>query len=228
MSKYKCVADLVEHIYSETKAVMELTHGDNWYFYHGALSLMTAASTRAWMEEKGILKHWWLPMEGLNDWSKEYKNRPVGNSPEMMLLGTSLNKDVHDSVSYHAALTDKLAIDNPKKFARDTPSRLVKSYMRVWRGGGRGAAPAAARISQGCKKFVSSCWAIFKVKGVVVQGLGDRNGNRAVEGRKGRKDARGGLQVKGEYSGSRWTHSDASEAEDLFFETAKKAKKEEK
>ena len=49
-----------------------------------------------------------------------------------------------------------------------------------------------------------------------------------MEGRKGRKDARGGLQVKGEYSGSRWTHSDASEAEDLFFETAKKAKKEEK
>ena len=93
------------------------------------------------MEEKGILKHWWLPKEGVNDWSKEYKNRPVGNSPEMMPLDTSLNRDVHAAVSRHAALTDKMDTDNPKKFARGTPSRLSESCFRVWRGGGgRGAA----------------------------------------------------------------------------------------
>ena len=86
--------------------------------------------------------------------------------------------------------------------------------------------PSAARIAQDCKKFVSSCWAILEAKGIVVQGLGNRNGQRAVEGRKGTEAARGGLQQKGAYAGSMWTHSDAIEAEELFFETAKKAKKE--
>ena len=189
MKKFKCITDLIWHMYTETKNAMEPTHCDNWYFYHDALSLMTAASSRKWMEEKGILKHWWLPKEGVNDWSKEYKNRPACNSPEMMPLGTSLNRGVHAAASRHAALTDKMDADNPKKFARDTPSRLSESYFRVWRGDGRGAAPSDARIAQDCKKFVPSCWAIFKAAGVVVQGLGDRNGQRAVISRQGRKDS---------------------------------------
>ena len=121
--------------------------------------------------------------------------------------------------------------DNPKKFARDTPSRLSESYFRVWRGDGRSAAPSDARIAQDCKKFVSSCWAIFKAAGVVVQGLGDRNGQRAVISREGRKDARGGARLKGEYAEGPWTHEDALEAEEKFFDdaaaaVAKKAKTE--
>ena len=38
--------------------------------------------------------------------------------------------------------------------------------------------------------------------------------------REGRKDARGGAREKGEYAEGPWTHEDALEAEEKFFDDA--------
>ena len=58
---------LVEHIYNESKAHFQGTvYEDNWFFYHDALSLMTATETVEWMQSQGYYKHWILPENDLN------------------------------------------------------------------------------------------------------------------------------------------------------------------
>ena len=61
------VRDLVKHIYEESKAHFQGTvYEDNWFFYHDALSLMTATETVEWMQSQGYYKHWVLPENDLN------------------------------------------------------------------------------------------------------------------------------------------------------------------
>ena len=46
LSPYRCITDIVQHIYTETKKTFEGTkYEDNFFFYHDALSLMTAKET---------------------------------------------------------------------------------------------------------------------------------------------------------------------------------------
>lgn len=62
LKNFCSVRELVTHIYEETKRQFQDTiYKDSFYFYHDALSLMTATSTMDWMRETGILKHWLLP-----------------------------------------------------------------------------------------------------------------------------------------------------------------------
>jgi hypothetical protein len=67
MSKHVSIKDLVLHMYKHTRACFENTqYSENFYFYHDALSLMTATETTNWMQEEDILKHWFLPELDLN------------------------------------------------------------------------------------------------------------------------------------------------------------------
>ena len=64
-------------------------HANNWYFYHDALSQLMAKDMQNWLVEKGYKERWLRPLEGLNK-GTDYENRPIGDSPEMMPLDTSL------------------------------------------------------------------------------------------------------------------------------------------
>ena len=102
MSAYVSIADMIEFMAAESKRVMKGTyHEDDWFFYHDALSLMTAKCTIKWMQKKDYLRRWLLPVNqlGANDKDlKSYLGRPVGNSPEMMPWDCSRNKDLKDAV----------------------------------------------------------------------------------------------------------------------------------
>ena len=102
----------------------------------------------------------------------------------------------------------------PKK-----PSRRSSSIGRKYKKGAKDKKFAAARDAAAARAAV------------VVQGLGDRNGQRAVISRQGREDARGGARVKGEHAEGPWTHEGALGAEKKLFDdaaaaVAKKAKTE--
>ena len=72
LSPYVCVTDLIDHIIKESQKIMNGTmYEKNWYFYHDALSLMTANQAREWMEKqkhgnKTYLERWLLPFNGMN------------------------------------------------------------------------------------------------------------------------------------------------------------------
>jgi hypothetical protein len=220
MSKHVCIKDLVWHIYEHTKACFENTeYSDNFYFYHDALSLMTATETTDWMEEKDILKHWFLPELDLNKGTC-YAGRPVGNSPELMPLDASLNKDVDDAAHRHIVFTHCLEDDNPQKFTMSTPHKGSRAYQRVWNSPAvpafetgeivEGGAPSSTRIIQDIDKFLLSAHTIFRHKGIVVDGLGTRHGHRNEIGI---SQKRGGARKKGvDLPDDSFIHPDARSA----------------
>ena len=67
MKKFVCIKELITHVVEETRRVMSWTKfEDNFYFYHDALSFMTADETRKWMREMDYEKYWLLQMKDLN------------------------------------------------------------------------------------------------------------------------------------------------------------------
>eukprot|EP00957_Ditylum_brightwellii_P071015 5396623-Ditylum_brightwellii.AAC.1 len=61
---------------------------------------MTANDNINWMREKGILKYWTLPEQGLNKQTR-FKNSPTCNAPEFNALDNNCNCDVHCAVQEH-------------------------------------------------------------------------------------------------------------------------------
>ena len=54
-----CITDLIDHMFAETAKLFP--DQDDWWVVHDSLSLMTAATSRRYMDRKGFLKHWVLP-----------------------------------------------------------------------------------------------------------------------------------------------------------------------
>ena len=57
LSPFVCVTEQIEHMVSETRRVTKNTKFENnLYFYHDALSLITAKETKEWMKMKDYKK----------------------------------------------------------------------------------------------------------------------------------------------------------------------------
>ena len=117
MLPFVCITEMIKHIVADYAKRFEGTeHEDDWFFYHDALSLMTAAANIAWMKEKKYLKIWVLPVNGLNKEKDfvRFSGRPVGNSPDFMPWYCSLNNDLKLSCDCHAIFTNNLPDTDPK------------------------------------------------------------------------------------------------------------------
>ena len=52
LSPYVCVTDIILYMCAESKRLMEGTvHNNDWYFYHDALTQITARETKEWMRQ---------------------------------------------------------------------------------------------------------------------------------------------------------------------------------
>jgi hypothetical protein len=110
-------------MHDESAALMRGTSfEDSWYFYHGDLSLITAKSCMAWMKERQIQKQWLLPQGPCNK-GTTYEGRPIGNTPEVMSLDTTLNRDLHESTRKHVVVTGRFDNEDGRKFDMSTPKR---------------------------------------------------------------------------------------------------------
>ena len=168
MSPYVCISRLVEHMVEATKEVfVGTTYEDNFVFYHDALSLMTSKETKAWMSQKGYLKYWILPEQGLFHDDPDlvrYRDRPPGNCPELNALDQSLNKDIHECVNRHITITLSLTNDDNRKFSLNTPLMAKNAYRKIF----RDTAPTSKRIIQDRTNIVNSLKWIVHYQGSVV------------------------------------------------------------
>jgi hypothetical protein len=173
------------------------------------------------MKTKGYYQRWLLPKLDLNVGTR-YEGLPVGNSPEMMPMDASLNKDVDDGVHRHIVFTNHLPADDPRKFSMSTPKRGLHAYLRVWNtpavdgAAQEGGCPGSKRIIEDTDKFLFAIQEIRKFKGCIVPGLGERKGHRGEESRPIAK--RGGARVTltpeevERRTADMWTHPDAAAA----------------
>jgi hypothetical protein len=195
---------------------------DNFYFYHDALSLMTAAETRNWMREQDYERYWLLPMKDVNI-GTTYHNRPVGDSPEMMPLDCSLFNDLHESAHRHVSLTHLLEKDDRKKFSLATPQEISRAYCRLWTKGGEEGSPTCQRIIQDCNKFVSSIKVINDAKGIMCAGVGNRRGHRRENANGMEKSNYGSARESQQHQQSApWTHPDANGCYELFIQDSQR------
>jgi hypothetical protein len=218
LAAYISIADMIEFMVSESQRVMKGTyHEDDWFFYHDALSLMTAASTIQWMREKDYLKRWLLPVNHLSRDDKDLKNylgRPIGNSPEMMPWDCSLNKDLKDAVMRHVCYTCHLPEDDERKFSLSTPRRGSWAFRRILED--EEGTPSSERILQDVAKVFESMEKIREAKGALIPGIGDRKGRRALQQHASKINSRGGKRVRQpEKDRVHWIHPHARPAYEL-------------
>jgi hypothetical protein len=199
LTRIVCVTELIEHIHTHTKNAYKGTpFEDDYYFAHDALSQMCDEDAVAWMKKKDYYKRWIKPELGCNDnidffdnetqtqlSSKRYKNRPVGNQPELMPLDASLNRDIDCSYDMHVLLTANLEKDDPRKFRKDTPKHISKAILKLYNPD-TGVVPKSERIIEDCWRVVSSLNTIVKAGGKIVPSLVNRNGHRNTQ-KAGRK-----------------------------------------
>eukprot|EP00957_Ditylum_brightwellii_P194119 14783401-Ditylum_brightwellii.AAC.1 len=81
------------------------------------------------MREKGILKHWILRKQGLNNNIGRYRGRPIGNAPAFNDLDSNLNHDIHAAVHRHVAFTATTHCNNPRKLSIVMPKQQDASYL---------------------------------------------------------------------------------------------------
>ena len=194
MKKYCCITELVTHMNDTARAAFEGTkYQETYLLYHDALTSMCDKDCRKWMEEQGILKHWILPELGLNNEvitenaegeilkSKRYAGRPVGDCAEAMPLDNSLFRDLRTSLDIHVMLTSLLEKDDPRRFSKGTPKKIVQSISRLW-WQENGVSPKPDRIIQDINRLQENLRTVYDADGAVVIGVVDRNGHRKRNG----------------------------------------------
>ena len=120
------------------------------------------------MRGKGVINRWILPELGLND-GTPYANRLVRNSPKIMPLDCSLNKNIHKGVRRHCVFTGKLNRDDEKN-SLNTQKQGVHAYQQLW--GPKDlpeGIPSGARIMQDINLIINdNMICIIKACGAVV------------------------------------------------------------
>jgi len=129
---------------------------------------------------KWLLDHLAGADKRMQYWNSLDADHPIGDSPEMMLLDSSLFQDLHAGIWHHARMrTTLLNNDDPRKFSLTKPKEITHSYMHLFNPalGSDASVPCSQCILQDCKTFVSNCNEICKVKDVVVPSLESRKGH---------------------------------------------------
>jgi hypothetical protein len=223
LSANVCITEMVKHIYDESELLFRGTPNENdWWFWHDALSLMTAKETVLWMKENGYYSRWLLPeLDLYQDYpevKRRYDGRPIGDTPEGMPLDNNLNQDLHTDVERQVAATLMLGEDDERKFSTSTPNRLTDAYLRVWESVG----PTPQRIVQDVLKVGPSWEDIWNNKGGYIQNV-SRDGKRkamlddativttTMETKNSRGGARKRILPQDNYGDTR-LHSDAQNA----------------
>jgi hypothetical protein len=194
--EYISITDMIEFMVSESQRIMVGTyHEEDWFFYHDALSLMTATATIDWMRKKDYLKRWLLPVNLLSAGDKDlknYLNRPIGNSPKMMPWDNTLNKDGKDEVMQHVSYTCHLPEDDPHKFSLSTPRRGSWCFHHLLEH--KDGSPTSKWILQDIAKVFESMEMIRLAKGTLIAGT-NRNGRRALQQHASGINVRGSKRV---------------------------------
>ena len=153
-----------------------------------------------------LKEHWILPEHDLNSERSRFFGHPVGNSPELMIMDCSLNKDVQDELRRHVIYTAHLPEDDCRKFSMSTPLRLAHAVKRIYKN-----SLSSKRIIQDTDKKQVSIQQIFEAKGIMLQNIGNRNGRRSEESRSENLNRRGGARVRmvDDINPHIWVHEDA-------------------
>ena len=125
--KNKCNKDSCsENIQKYKKYIFQgPVYKNNFFFYHNTLRLMISHSCKDFMIKSGIINHWILPENNLNEHTI-YANRSIGNSSEVMQVDSNLNKDLHGVLIGYIQLQIVLV-----KFSKAILKQMLSAYAQA-------------------------------------------------------------------------------------------------
>ena len=223
LKKYMDPRSLVLWLEEQRKEIFKGTAAseEDTFWYHDALTILTDKEVQAWMREKGILRHWILPEQGLNKGTR-WANSPTGDSPKLMPMDNNLNKDVKTGLKFHARATAHAA-DKSVKYDLSTPPRLDDAIRRMYdvkhsydadgKYDETKGCPSGKRIVQDVTRWLGALVEIIEAKGCVVAGAA-RSGRRQALSR-GTQE-RGGHREKGPGLDQQWLAPEARACFDEF------------
>jgi hypothetical protein len=200
---YLCIQDLVWHMVLESERMMKGSkHENNFRFAHDALSTLTAKETIEWMKTtsykgKTLHDYWYLPIDCSA--GTVFFGRPVGNSPELSPLDRQGFNYLHRAVDFHCCATSHLDDDHEYSFSISTPSRMIRTYKRIWE-----IAPSREQVLHDVREIKVTSAEIYNGRGIMIEfDNAKRVGNRRVGGKDvvvvGRAK-HGGNRTKGDFS----------------------------
>ena len=130
------------------------------------------------MDQQGYLKYWILPEQDVNE-GTAYAKHPVGNSPEVIPLDTSLFNDLDEGIERYVIYTSHLDTNIPNKFSLSTPARALSAFHCYWEG-----CPTSEYIKQDINKLTYNMKTIVKHQECVVPGLGNSGKRYNAKGSK--------------------------------------------
>ena len=185
------IKQLIIHMDDATKRAFAGTQYETTYLWsHDALNQMMDKQCQEWMQEKDLLKRWVRPVLGVSDkirviddatgeirTSARYRNRPPGDSPELMPCDNSLFRDLKCSLDLCCGLTNHLPKTDPRRFSKATPKLLASAVKTIY-DPVNGIAPRPERILKDIERVTNALKKIVEADGGIVRGLADRNGHR--------------------------------------------------
>ena len=201
MSKFCCITDLIRFMMKESEKRMKRSvHEDNFFIVHDDLLSMTAKVTITWTKENNYYHHWLLPMNGLQDWTP-YSGSPVGNSPELIPLDNSLNRDILHNLHFNFVLSRFVLYEKKNeeeernmRFSFSTPKEIARGFKRIWES--KIKTPSSTRIIQDVDMSLKALEIVYRANGSAVEGLADRNGYRRKVVDEGKIISWGGARTK--------------------------------
>jgi uncharacterized Zn-finger protein len=128
-------------------------------------------------------------------------------------------------LTLHICLTDQLDKEDARKFTTATPAKIEHAIDRLWCPATDNDVqhPSSDRIKGDIHKVERSLVSIIEADGAMVDGLGNRNGVRALRST-GEAPRRGGARVAGvsskPHKSSTFRHSDSNELSETVLLTA--------
>ena len=149
---------------------------NTWCIYHDALSQWWErgkGGAQEYMASRGFANRQWRARGGTNDRvAAYYKDRLMGDSPELMPLDSSLFGDLIEKVAYLVVSTASNAGED--RFSMGTPDEAWRAMTAAWE------LVPDERIVQDIGRFRSAVATIIAAKGAYVEAADLRNGHRQV------------------------------------------------
>ena len=190
------IQELVDHTIDEGNRLFAGTaFANTWLIYHDALPQWWEKETQDHIQSRGFANRQWRANAETNAvLPRHYRDRLMGDSPELMPLDSSLFSDLIEKVAWLVVSTTSLKAEG-KHYSMDTPDNAWKTMVAAW-----GEIPQK-RVVDDIKRFESALDAIIAADGAYVSDKDLRNGHRMVMQRL----VRGGAIRNGDNNGTKMT-----------------------
>ena len=133
MSTLTSIQELVDHTIDEGNRLFAGTaFANTWLIYHDALPQWWEKETQEYIQSRGFAQRQWRANAETNAvLPRHYRDRLMGDSPELMPLDSSLFSDLIEKVAWLVVSTTSLKAEG-KHYSMDTPDNAWKTMVAAW------------------------------------------------------------------------------------------------